>query len=140
MRLFPRHRELLFPIFLVALIALVFGRCVYFQFVLFDDDLHILRNPFLKAQTLPAIQFFWKNAYEGFYIPVTYSLWTLLAGLGRALGRGIQGIDPLVFHTANLVLHAINTVVLFYLLRRLLRLIKKESKDATRGPIQGASP
>jgi len=58
----------------------------------------------------------------GLYIPVTYTVWGVLAFLGRVEDADQVGamLNPWVFHTANLLVHVCCAMVVFAIVRRLL--------------------
>ena len=85
-------------------------------FIAVDDQLHTYLNPFLNGRATGGMWTFWTSAYGGLYIPVTYTAWALI----HALGRGGATWNALPFHCTNLILHALNGVLAFELLRYLL--------------------
>ena len=64
---------------------------------------------------------FWRQPYKDFYSPVTYTTWTWLANLSRASAAETAALRPEIFHTANILLHASNTVLVFFLVFGLTR-------------------
>jgi tetratricopeptide (TPR) repeat protein len=107
---------------LVLLPLLIFSRCVRFDFVWDDKLTNLCQNPRLKKETLQAIAEFWQRPYMGLYIPATYTTWALLKSFGGLVGpSGTEGFNPAVFHLANLVIHVANGLLVFLILRKLLR-------------------
>ena len=89
--------------------------------------LHITDNPYLNPVTLPHVLHFWQKPYHNLFIPVSYTAYALLA-LSRTArhalpdaARGMSPYDPHVFHAANLVLHLLNVLLVFRLLRRIVK-------------------
>lgn len=79
-------------------------------FVMWDDDFNLYNNQLLKEGQWKR---FWTADYMGFYIPMTYTIWTFLGG--------IFGLDsPLPFHTLNFIFHFVNTYLVFRWLSCLL--------------------
>ena len=76
-------------------------------FLDWDDVSHILSNPHIL--NLPYI---WSHTLSGMYMPVTFTVWSLLL---RCFGD-----NPLPFHLVNLLFHIGNTLLIYYVLRRLL--------------------
>src|SRR5438046_360022 len=101
-------------------VVAVFAGALYlptlaFDFV-FDDDHLIVNNNFLKEPWSPlrafAHHFWYGTAYgTGYYRPIVAAS---LALNGRLLGWGPAG-----FHLVNVLLHALNAVLLLALARRL---------------------
>ncbi|MFV1994790.1 MAG: hypothetical protein ACC661_05085, partial [Verrucomicrobiales bacterium] len=109
---------------LVLLVVLVFGTTLSHDFVRWDDQLNFYENPHLTGDTEGGIGWCWKGAYEGLYIPLTYSLWTVLwnvAPRATDLSLSPQPIaDPAVFHLANLLVHLGSVLLVYHLLLTLL--------------------
>ncbi|MFQ5561363.1 MAG: tetratricopeptide repeat protein, partial [Nitrospinota bacterium] len=63
------------------------------------------------------------------YIPLTYTVWTALAALSlKNTSAGHTELNPLFFHTANLLLHILSVCIVFFLLRLLLSYVETESE------------
>ncbi|MDR3708142.1 MAG: tetratricopeptide repeat protein [Capsulimonadaceae bacterium] len=113
------------PLLLLVAVAIVFGRVVTQDFVRLDDDIHIYANPFFRPGA--SLIEFWRHPYQGLYIPVAYTVMGWLAPLARiplpnrALSDTGALYNPHVFHLVNLVVHAINVLLVFVLLRMLTR-------------------
>ncbi len=103
---------------MIAAVTAAFSAVCGHEFVRYDDDEVVHENPHL-AHPLH----FWKEPYAGLYMPLTYSSWSLQAKLTRRLyprGPG-AGLDPRVFHTANLAVHVLSTLAVFLILKVLVR-------------------
>jgi len=95
-------------------------------FLTWDDDLNITINrTILTGDFLEA----WIRPHYGYYMPLTASAWILLSGNGPPL-------NPLPYHLANLLLHFVNSLLVFNLLRLLLARLEKKDEALT---IQGAA-
>lgn len=86
-------------------------------FVMWDDDFNLYNNQLLKEGNWKQ---FWVADYMGFYIPLTYTVWTLL---GQIFGME----SPLPFHVLNLLFHFINTYLVFRWLKCLLLLVEDKT-------------
>jgi protein O-mannosyl-transferase len=95
----------------MAVVGTLYLRSVQHEFVLIDDGLHLSENPYLNPPSFANILHFWKTPYQGLYIPVTYTFWGLITR--------VAGNDPKVFHLVNILLHATNTALVFFLISRL---------------------
>src|SRR6266581_72470 len=98
-----------------TLIALVtFGAflpTLHNQFVNWDDDKNFLENPHYRGLGWTQLSWMW-TTHLGHYIPLTW----MTFGLDYLL----WGMNPLGYHLTNLLLHAANAVVFFFITRRLL--------------------
>ena len=77
-----------------------------------DDDRNFLWNTAYRGLGLRELQWMFTATYMGHYIPLTW----LSLGLNHALG----GMEPWGYHLGNLLLHAANAALLFFVARRLL--------------------
>ncbi|NTV04374.1 hypothetical protein HGA89_05615, partial [bacterium] len=81
-------------------------------FVNFDDVFYITRNPLIAALSPENLRSWFTGFYFGNYQPLTL--------LSLALDHRLAGPDPRMFHAVNLLLHAINTLLVFHLVRLLV--------------------
>lgn len=76
---------------------------------LWDDDVHVSQNPFL--QNWDGLKQLWHIYARPQYYPMTYtSFW---------LDYRITGLHPLGYHVTNVALHAVGSLLVVALLRRL---------------------
>lgn len=121
-----RRARLAAPLVLLALVLVVFGRAATFDFMSWDDGYHITQNPWLNPPSAAGLAHLWDKPYFGLYAPVAYTLFAaeaqfsrLLTGIGLTSGNGSAALQPWIFHTGSVLLHAINVLLVFRLLRRL---------------------
>lgn len=105
----------------LAAVVLLYWRTMGHGFINYDDNINVYANPLFTELTPKALLRLWTQPYEGLYVPLTYSLWALLAKLSSFWPLAGQRFNPHLFHTASLLIHALNTVLVAALLRRLLR-------------------
>lgn len=75
------------------------------DFVTWDDDVNLLDNPFLRAFDWPNIKGIFTQSIIGNYNPLpTFTL---------AIEKAIFGLNPVVYHTSNLMLHLIGVVLAY---------------------------
>ena len=101
---------------LVGACLAVFGACLGHQFLSWDDTTHILENPLVNPPVLANLPRLWAQAIFNLYIPLTYTVWTLLALVSDAL---LGVIHPAVFHGANLLAHIVNVLLVYRLIGRI---------------------
>src|SRR2546422_1711137 len=98
-----------------ALIALVtfaaFLPVLQNQFVDWDDQRNFLDNHHYRGLGWTHLRWMW-TTHQGHYIPLTW----MTLGLDYLL----WGMNPVGYHLTNLLLHAANAVVFFFVVRRLL--------------------
>src|SRR5947199_4488797 len=81
------------------------------QFVNWDDAENFLDNPHYRGLGWTHLRWMW-TTHLGHYIPLTW----MTLGLDYLL----WGMNPVGYHLTNLLLHAANAVVFFFVVRRLL--------------------
>ncbi len=109
-------------LFLILVPLAVFGQAWDHGFISLDDEVNITDNPFIRSPVSNAL-LFWKAPYEGLYIPVTYNAWAVLARLSEIFASGGAGgrLDPRVFHAANVLIHVLCALLVFVILRMIVR-------------------
>jgi tetratricopeptide (TPR) repeat protein len=96
-------------------VAAVFARAVGAEFLRWDDDINIFVNPHIQALNLENLRWmFTDTSYVRRYMP--------LAWLGFALNNAIFGATAISYHAGNVLLHALNSVLVFFIVLKLLRL------------------
>lgn len=119
-----------------------FGRGIKFPFLAYDDGIHIYANPYLSPVRAEGIGHFWGvpfrpkpklvqgrelPPYEQLYGPVAFTVWSLLSPIAplnppqKTPLDTLSPINPAVYHFASILVHGLNAVLLFLLLRRLFR-------------------
>lgn len=110
-------RQWQFSLLVVLVVLVVFFPVCGFDFLHYDDRVNVWDNPLVRDFSFDGFLQFWRRPYEGLYIPLTYTVWGLLA---KVAGDGAV-LDPAPFHTVNLMLHAATAAALFSLLRLLVK-------------------
>src|SRR5262245_39209267 len=117
---------------LVLVTLAVFGRVYSYEFVLWDDGLHVFENPYLQSLTFKTLLAIWREPYGELYIPLTYTLWALTAAVSRGVSANPPGaapLDPRFFHTLNLLVSLLSVLVVWRIVRLLLgRLTPRPSR------------
>jgi len=103
-------RERLVCVLLVAATALTFSVVVRFDFVRFDDTKYVTKNPHVKAG-LSAAGLRWA------FGSTVASNWHPLTWLSHMLDVQLYGMGPAGHHLTNLLLHMLNSVLLFLIFR-----------------------
>ncbi|MBQ9739920.1 MAG: tetratricopeptide repeat protein [Kiritimatiellae bacterium] len=104
-------------VFIVLAVLAVFARAVGFSYIGLDDAGYTFRNPFV------ATGFSWANVVEcftnfrhgGIWMPLTYITYMIDMDVSRITGMQLSAW----MHLVNVLLHALNTVLLLFLVRRL---------------------
>jgi tetratricopeptide (TPR) repeat protein len=117
-----RIRPFLVGLFLAAAIVSVFWLVQHHGF-LWDDRANIAENPVVASSSLSEIGRLWTSPYKKLYIPLTYTVWAVIAKFSvlPAPEGGEPQLDPTLFHLANVVVHWLSAIVVFTILRRLVK-------------------
>ncbi len=137
-----RNRPVLLGLFLVLACAAVFGETGRHGFVRWDDEINVYQNPYLNPVTPAHLAHFWLGTGMGegadtVYRPVVYTAYALIALGARTApyttDSQLATLDARPFHAANLLLHALNVLLVFGLLRRLTRQDRTAAQDWAAG-------
>ncbi len=97
---------------LLSVCLVVYWRVVSYPFISYDDVPLIVDNPALRGGlTLDAIRWAFTTDLDAGWIPVTW--------LSRLLDVTLFGMDAGMHHLVNLVLHILNSLLVFDLFRRM---------------------
>ena len=107
-----KHLDNILSAVLVLATLAVYWQVRDHQFVLYDDDVYITENKFIqKGVTTESVWWAFTTGRASNWHPLTW--------LSLMLDYDRFGLNPSGFHLMNLLLHLINTVLLFRLLRRM---------------------
>ena len=112
-------------VLLIVVPLLVLWPVTTAQFTTWDDLETVGQNPRLAPVSLDTLSHYWRHPAMDLYIPVTYSAWALLAALPQGAVPQVPSagstLNPAWFHGTNLAVHVLCGLVVFGILRRLLR-------------------
>lgn len=104
-------RVVIFCLLLVTATLAFYNPITHNQFIAFDDSNYILKNSNIQnGLTWDTVKWSFTTFREGNWHPLTW--------LSHAVDFRVFGINPAGHHYTNLILHAINAVLLFLLLRQ----------------------
>jgi Flp pilus assembly protein TadD len=106
----PCDREI--ALALVLAVVMVFAHGLYNDFVQWDDPINLIDNKHFRGLGWTQIQWMLSTTLMGHYIPVTW--------LSFGLDYVLWGMEPAGYHFTNVVLHAANVVLFFFLALQLL--------------------
>jgi hypothetical protein len=114
------------PWWCVALILIgtlvTFSPLLKCAFTDWDDPDTIWANPHMRPATPSSIGYYWTHAEEELYIPLTYTVWGGLSRIKQApVPNGSLGPAAIVFHAANILVHALAALTAFAILRRIIK-------------------
>ncbi len=97
---------------LLILTSLIYFNNIRFDFVNWDDQIHILNNADIKSLSLTNLRHIFSSFYSGMYQP--------LSTFSYALEYSVFGQRPSGYHMTNLLLHLINILLVYILTKELL--------------------
>lgn len=86
------------------------------EFTYFSDDNYILYNSLIKELSFSRIIYIFSSYFDGHYHPLTLLSFSFSYALGK--------INPFIYLFTNLLLHLINTYLVFKLIKHLIKDIK----------------
>ena len=111
-----RRLEIVICLFLVSVSLLIYLQVIGFEFVTYDDELYITKNPYINAGFTPeSIEWAFTSSYAANWHPLTW--------LSHMLDMELYGLNPMGHHWTNLQIHVINVVLLFLFLRSMTGVI-----------------
>lgn len=106
-----RSMEVVFPLLLVVTTSIPYWQTAFFGFVNFDDPSYIYENPLLRdGLTLQRAL----EATFGFH----EANWHPLVWLSYMIEIELFGMNPGIMHVTNVVLHVLNSLLVYAWLRR----------------------
>jgi len=110
----------------VFLTFIVFLPSLLNEFVNWDDNYYVYENTHIRSLDIELL----KYAFAGFH----ESNWHPLTWLSHALDYAIWSLNPLGHHLTSNILHALNTLIVVFLVMRLMEILKETSKVDNRVP------
>lgn len=104
----------------VAVGLMVLGAVVSFNFTSWDDYSTLARNPAMLPPTAQSWGDAWSKPYMDLWVPLTSSIWLVLASLAVHTQEGRIELAPAWFHLANLLVHLATVAILYKLLHRII--------------------
>jgi protein O-mannosyl-transferase len=106
--------------FLIALTWAVFGQTLRNDFVNYDDDIYVYRNPHVvHGITLRGIAWAFTSRYAANWHPLTW--------ISHMLDVQLWGLNPAGHHFTNVLLHSISVVLLFLVFRSATGMVWRSS-------------
>jgi tetratricopeptide (TPR) repeat protein len=105
---------------IVAIVTIVvFLPVLRADFVTWDDNRNFTGNTAYRGLGLEQLRWMWTTTLMGHYVPLTW--------MSLGLDYVLWGMNPAGYHAVNLLLHALNAVLLFVIARALLRASNPDS-------------
>lgn len=106
-----KKKTIFFLALILMLAVIVFSNSLSNGFTNWDDDRNVYENPYIRNITTQNLAVYFTKPLLSMYTPLIY--------LSYAMDYKIGQLNPSVYHTTNLLLHLINIVLVFFVIRRL---------------------
>lgn len=107
---FDRHRSIVVMLALAVLVAIIYAATVGFDFINLDDDLYVTNNAAVRG----GLSFgFLKWAFTAFYA----ANWHPITWISHGLDVSLFGVEAGAAHAVNVIFHAANSIILFYVVK-----------------------
>jgi tetratricopeptide (TPR) repeat protein len=108
--------------FIAFITSVVYILALRNDFVAWDDDIYVVDNMRIRSLDVP----FFKWAFTGFHA----GNWHPLTWISHALDYAIWGLNPLGHHLTNIILHAINSLMVVFLVIMLLEAYRERAMQS----------
>ncbi|NOX59867.1 MAG: tetratricopeptide repeat protein [Planctomycetes bacterium] len=127
----PLWLRIALPVLVALCTFIVFLPAIDAGFTNWDDDKVIVDNPHIRGLNYEQLQWMFSKYKMGHYHPLTWISYAYDHAISRdrypnlnsdAQSRYVRGLDPMVFHLTNLLIHIAAVVAFYFLARFILRL------------------
>lgn len=102
----PKTNSLFFYLILAIISFAPYFSLLNADFVNWDDDIYVTQNAKVtKGLTLDNIKWAFSTTYFGFYYPITW--------ISHMIDVSLYGFNPKGHHLTNIIIHILNTILLF---------------------------
>jgi len=101
------------PAIVVVAVLAVFWPALGNQFVDWDDDMNVTENPRFRGLSPAHLRWMFTTVHGGHYQPLSW--------VSLALDYRAWGMNPFGYHLTSVLLHAVNALLIYFLIRALLR-------------------
>jgi hypothetical protein len=106
-------------IVLLLVTVAIFSPLFRAHFADWDDNANLANNPQLMDHGVSGLEYFWTHEYLGLYIPVTYTAWWSLVEMQPSADA--NSLSPVPFHVFNVLVHAASALIVFAIVRLIVR-------------------
>jgi len=89
------------------------------NFVNWDDNINVYENINIRSIDIAFLKWVFSSEFPGLWHPFTM--------FSFAIDYALWGLNPLGFHLTNILLHTINTALVFFVVARLIRVSSKQN-------------
>lgn len=121
--LHAKNKSFLWALFIVFICLISFGSSLNHELTQWDDNSHLNHNNKMQEFSLHSLKRIWTEMHYEMYVPVTYTIWFLIAGVNGWVKYGLGTVDfsPMPFRAVSLAFHLLNCLLLFYLIKTFIK-------------------
>jgi len=108
-----KYQNILFVLLVLIMTTLIYYKSVNFEFINWDDDRQVYENQDIKSLSMDGIKKIFSTVYLKMYQPLTT--------LSYAIEYKFKGANPHIYHFHNLILHLLNSLLVFIFVFLLIR-------------------
>ncbi|MBU1720911.1 MAG: tetratricopeptide repeat protein [Bacteroidetes bacterium] len=119
---FRKHIDIIIPAFFGLIALIVFSVTFSADILNYDDQVFVTENQYVHGLSVGNLEWIFSlqsGAANGHYHPITYLVYALV--------YEIDGLNPLLFHLVNLLLHLLNIFLVYKLVLYLSRNCRKQA-------------
>ncbi|MBN1364327.1 MAG: tetratricopeptide repeat protein [Syntrophaceae bacterium] len=115
-----KTQKLIVYIVLALVTFTIYWQTNHFDFINLDDNIYVAKNSYIRSgMTLEGIRWSFSTTYADFWHPLTW--------LSLMVDYQLYGLNAGGYHTTNLILHILSTLLLFLLFCRMTKEIWKSA-------------
>jgi len=107
-----KSKEIFVPLFIALLSFAVYLPALKNGFVTWDDGMYIYKNPSLLPVSFQYVKWSFGSFAAGNWHPLTW--------ISYGIDNALWNLDPFGYHLVNVLLHALNAVLVYFLAVRLI--------------------
>lgn len=104
-----RDKSILYSFAIAIIACAIYLPGINNSFTFLDDHVQIVENPYIKSLGFESIKGIFSTFFVGMYQPVTT--------LFYAVTHSLFGLNPTAFHLLSLLIHVVNSLIVFKLLQ-----------------------
>ena len=108
------------PLLLIIITFVVYYQVLSHDFLSYDDNIHVYKNPYVKHVSIPNVLQFWKKPND---FALVYTVWAIQAILAKSptAEGGVIKLNPRVYHFTNLIFHILSVLIVFTILKLVIK-------------------
>ncbi|MEI7594858.1 MAG: tetratricopeptide repeat protein [Bacteroidota bacterium] len=107
------NKNTLYSIIIILAVLATYCSAFFHTFTNWDDDINVVNNPFIQSLNFNNLKYIFSNEFVGMYVPLTM--------LTYMFNFIIGGLNPLGFLAFNIIIHILNALLVFSLMKHFFK-------------------